>query len=96
MTKAELIASVTDHVKMTKSDVETVLDAFLEVVTEALKQRKEVRLVGFGTFFTRERKETMARNPQTGSPVLVKAAVVPAFKPGGPLKTAVNEAAQAK
>jgi DNA-binding protein HU-beta len=93
MTKSELVSSIAEKVKMTKSDVENVLDSFLSVVTETLEKREEVRLVGFGVFSTRDRKATTARNPKTREPIEVEASVVPAFRPGKSLKDAVNNKA---
>ncbi len=93
MTKAELVSSIAEKVKMTKNDVENVLDSFLAVVTETLEKREEVRLVGFGSFTTRDRKATTARNPKTREPIQVEASVVPVFKPGKSLKLAVNNKA---
>jgi DNA-binding protein HU-beta len=93
MTKSELVSSIAEKVKMTKSDVENVLDSFLSVVTETLEKREEVRLVGFGVFGTRDRKATTARNPKTREPIEVEASVAPFFKPGKSLKDAVNHKA---
>ena len=93
MTKSELVSSIAEKVKMTKSDVENVLDSFLSVVTETLEKREEVRLVGFGVFSTRDRKATIARNPKTREPIEVEASVVPVFKAGKSLKDAVNHKA---
>ena len=90
MTKTELVSVIAERVKMSKSDVENVLDAYLESITDALKKQMEVRLVGFGTFTTRHREASVARNPQTGQPVQVPASRVVVFRPGKGLKTAVN------
>ena len=58
----------------------------------ALDQAREevVALVGFGTFTVRERAARTGRNPQTGAEIQIKAAKVPAFKPGKALKDALN------
>ncbi len=45
---------------------------------------------GFGTFERRHREARMGRNPQTGQPVPIAAANVPAFKAGKALKDAVR------
>lgn len=91
MTKAELVSAVAEKVKMTKNDVESTLDALLLTIGETLKDRQEIRLVGFGIFGTRDRKATVARNPKTGEPVQVPASVVPVFKSGKSLKEIVNK-----
>lgn len=94
MIKSELIAAIADKVKMTKSDTENVLDAFMEVVKDALVRQEDVRLVGFGVFQVRHRKAKMGRNPKTRAPIEVAASVVPVFRPGQPLKEAVNVVAK--
>lgn len=91
MTKAELVSSIADQVRMTKSDVENVLECLLSVIAEVLEKGEEVRLVGFGSFATRHRKATTARNPKTREPIQVEASVVPVFRPGKSLKLAVNK-----
>jgi DNA-binding protein HU-beta len=90
MTKARLVSLIAEKTKMTKSDTESFLNALLASVTEILQNGEEIRLVGFGTFGIRHRKATTARNPQTGKPIEVKASVVPTFRPGKPLKEALN------
>jgi DNA-binding protein HU-beta len=90
MTKARLVTLIAEKTKMTKSDTETFLNAMLASITEILQNGEEIRLVGFGTFGTRQRKATTARNPQTGTPIEVKASIVPTFRAGKPLKDALN------
>ena len=90
MNKAELVAEIAKESGMSKSDSSKVLDATLEAISKALKDRQEVRLVGFGTFTTRERKETMGRNPRTGEGIVIPAAILPVFRPGKLLKEEVS------
>lgn len=90
MTKMELVSTVSEASGLSKSDVDKVLECFLKTLAETMKARQEVRLVGFGVFYAREKKEGTARNPKTGETVMVPACLVPAFKPGKLLKEAVN------
>ncbi|HHJ39958.1 MAG: DNA-binding protein HU [Methylothermaceae bacteria B42] len=89
MNKAELIDAIADKANLTKADAARALDAFIDSVTEALKKGDNVTLIGFGTFTVKERKERQGRNPRTGEPMTIKAAKIPAFKPGKSLKDAV-------
>jgi len=75
---------------ITNASAGRALDAALEAITNALKQSEPVSLVGFGTFTVRERAARTGRNPQTGAAIEIKAAKVPAFKPGKGLKDALN------
>lgn len=90
MNKVELITQVANRTGATKKDVEAVLNAFTDVVTEALANGDKVQIVGFGTFETRQRAERVGRNPQTGEEIHIPATVVPAFKAGSKLKEAVK------
>lgn len=63
MNKAELIAAITDHADMTKADAGRALDAFIDIVTDSLKWREEISLVGFGTFSVKDRAARTGRNP---------------------------------
>lgn len=50
MNRTELIATMASNVNMTKIDTEKVLKAFIDTVTNELKNGGKVQLVGFGTF----------------------------------------------
>jgi len=86
MTKAELVRAVMEKAGLRKKDAEAFVNAFAEVVTEALKEGERVEIRGFGTFFMKKRSPRVARNPQTGKQIEVPAKLVPAFKPGKELK----------
>lgn len=90
MNKVELIAAMSAQNEMTKTDNEKALKAFIDVVTEEMKNGGKVQLVGFGTFETSKRAEREGRNPQTGEKMTIKASVAPKFKAGKALKDAVN------
>ena len=91
MNKAELIGAMSKETNLTKKDVESVLNSFVNVVSNTLEKKDKVQLVGFGTFETRERAARTGRNPQTGETIKIAAATVPAFKAGKALKEAVNK-----
>ena len=89
MTKAELIASVSEKAGMTKKDAEKAISAIIDSITEALAKGEKVQLVGFGTFEVRERAERTGINPQTQQKIKIAATKTPAFKAGTTLKEAV-------
>ncbi|MEZ5557429.1 MAG: HU family DNA-binding protein [Pseudomonadales bacterium] len=88
--KAELIDQIAEAADISKASAARALDATLDAITSSLKQADPVSLVGFGTFTVRERAARTGRNPQTGAPINIAAAKVPAFKPGKGLKDALN------
>lgn len=91
MNKPELIGAIAEKTGMKKKDVEAMLDAFIEVVKEALKKGDKVALIGFGTWATRERAKRNGVNPRTGKKISIPAKVVPYFKVGKELKDAVSK-----
>ena len=55
MNKTELVEAIASSTEMTKTDVDKVVTAFVDVVTEALVKGDKVSLKGFGNFEVRER-----------------------------------------
>ncbi|MEH6823278.1 MAG: HU family DNA-binding protein [Motiliproteus sp.] len=90
MNKSELIDAIAASADLSKASAGRALDAALDAVTGALKDNDSVALVGFGTFSVKQRAARTGRNPQTGNPIEIAAATVPAFKAGKALKDAVN------
>ena len=92
MNKSELVKAIADKTDVTKTKASEVLDAFMDTVTEALKNGDQIVLPGFGSFSTGNRSERTGRNPQTGQAIKIKASRVAKFKAGKSLKEAVQEA----
>jgi DNA-binding protein HU-beta len=90
MNKGELVAKIAADAGISKVAAEKALAAFTGAVTETLKGKNKVSLIGFGTFEVSERAARTARNPRTGEAINVAAATVPRFKAGKALKQAVN------
>jgi len=90
MNKAELIEAVASGAGLTKSDAASAVDATFDAITDALRQRDTVQLIGFGTFSTSDRAARTGRNPRTGETINIAATRVPKFKAGKALKDAVN------
>ena len=87
MNKTELVEAIASSTEMTKTDVDKVVTAFVDVVTEALVKGDKVSLKGFGNFEVRE----TGRNPRTGETMTIAASKAPAFKASSALKGAVNK-----
>ena len=90
MNKTELVKSIAAKTKMKLSDTEKLVNAFIETVSEELKGKGKVTLVGFGTFAVAHRKAKTGVNPKTGAKITIKAKDVPVFKPGKALKEMVK------
>ena len=90
MNKNDLISAVADSSGLSKSDAGKAVDGVFNSITNELQGRGEVRVVGFGTFSTAQRKATTGRNPRTGEAIQISASTQPKFKAGKGLKDAVN------
>ena len=90
MNRTELISAMSEKSELTKVDTEKALKAFIDTVTEELKNGEKVQLVGFGTFEVTERAERNGRNPKTGEAITIPASKSPKFKAGKALKDIVN------
>ena len=91
MNKADLVAAIAAKTGESKKSSEALVNAFTEVVADALKGGDKVQLVGFGSFEVRKRAARKGRNPQTKEEIKIAAATVPAFKAGKALKDKVNK-----
>ena len=89
MNKGDLIEAVAT-VTNTKKEAAAAVDCVLESITKELKKKKDVTLIGFGTFAVKKRKARTGRNPQTGEKLKIKAKNAPVFKAGKALKDAVK------
>ena len=90
MNKSELIAALAQKAELSKKDAEKALSAFVDVVTDALKNGDKVQLVGFGTFESKVRPARIARNPRTGEEIKIEATKTASFKVGKALKDSIK------
>ena len=91
MNKSDLIAAIAAKTGDTKKSAEASVNAFVEVVTNALKKGDKVQLVGFGSFEVRKRAARKGRNPQTKEEIKIPASKAPVFKAGRALKDLVSK-----
>jgi len=91
MTKAELVDTIATETGVSKSHTGIIVQELFQVVSQALTEGKHLEIRGFGTFKVRERRARRARNPRSGTEVMVPAKLVPVFKPSKELKALVIE-----
>lgn len=91
MNKSDLVAAMAAKTGDTKKSAEETLNAFVDVVTDALVKGEKVQLVGFGSFEVRKRAARKGRNPQTKEEIKIPASKAPVFKAGKALKDLVNK-----
>jgi nucleoid DNA-binding protein len=95
MTKADLVEEVSTQTGVSKQHTASIVDGVLDAVCRALSEGRHLEIRGFGTFKVRERRARRARNPRSGSEVMVPAKLVPVFKPSKELRAQVLEATEA-
>ena len=90
MNKTEMIAKIAEKTNTSRKPAAEMFDAFVETVTEALKEGDSVQIIGFGTFEVKERPARTGRNPATGETIEIAASKAPAFKVGKTFKSAIE------
>ncbi len=91
MNKTELINAVAEKAEISKKDAEKAVTAALDTIVEQVAEGNDIRIVGFGTFERRERKERTGCDPRTNEKITIPASKVPAFKAGKAFKDAVDK-----
>jgi integration host factor subunit beta len=92
MTRSELIAGLAeDNPHLTIADVERIVAALFNEMTDALSRGERVELRGFGAFTVKRRNARAGRNPRTGKTVEVAQKSVPFFKAGKELRERINK-----
>jgi integration host factor subunit beta len=91
MIRSELVQKLcSDFPDLSQREVENVVSALFDSITDQLAQGGRVELRGFGAFSTRQRDARTGRNPRTGEAVDVDAKRVPYFKPGKEMRERLN------
>ena len=91
MNKAELVAAIAAKTGDTKKGAEASVNAFVDVITDALAKGDKVLLVGFGSIEVRKRAARKGWNPRTKEEIKIPASKAPVFKAGKALKDLVNK-----
>jgi integration host factor subunit beta len=92
MIKSELVQRIaTANPHLYQRDVELIVNAILDEITEALARGDRVELRGFGAFSVKQRPARVGRNPRTGDKVPVDEKVVPFFKTGKEMRERLND-----
>lgn len=94
MIKSELVGRVAAaNPHLYQRDVENVVNAILDAISEALARGDRVELRGFGAFSVKSRPAREGRNPRTGEKVSVSEKYVPFFKSGKEMRARLNREA---
>jgi DNA-binding protein HU-beta len=91
MNKSEFVTALAEKANLRKSDVDDVVKAFVDVVTDELSSGEgEVTIPGFVSFKRVDRSAREGRNPATGEKIKVPATKAVKVSAGSKLKAAVK------
>jgi DNA-binding protein HU-beta len=81
MTKAEIIAEISNKTGIEKVDVQEAVEAFFKVVKNSMVKGENVYVRGFGSFIVKKRAKKTARNISKNTAIIIPEHFVPSFKP---------------
>ncbi|MCW8925228.1 MAG: integration host factor subunit alpha [Xanthomonadales bacterium] len=90
LTKADIADRLFNEVGLNKREAKEFVDAYFEIIRQALESGKNVKLSGFGNFQLREKNQRPGRNPKTGEEIPISARRVVTFRPGQKLRARVE------
>ena len=90
MNKLELIDALRNECKLSKKEAAAVVDLFFESMSEVLAGGDRVEIRGLCSFYVKEYKPYLGRNPKTGESVHIAPKKLPFFKCGKELKNRVD------
>lgn len=90
MTKSDFIDKLASKTGLSKKDAGAAVDAFIDVISDALSSGEDVQFTGFGKFYVQARDAREGINPQTKAKIQIAATNVPKFSAGSALKSAVR------
>ena len=96
MIKSELVQVIAaENPHLFVKDVEKIVGAIFDHISEALSDGDRVELRGFGAFSVKHREARTGRNPRTGEPVEIDEKWTPFFKAGKEMRERLNQETQA-
>ena len=86
MNKLKLISALKNEADISKSDAAKVVQIFFENMAEAMTRGERVEIRGLCSFYVKDYKSYVGRNPKTGEKVTIQPKKLPFFKSGKELK----------
>ena len=81
MTKADIVSEIAKKTGVEKTQIQTIVEAFMDEVKGSLEKEENVYLRGFGSFILKKRAQKTARNISKNTTIIVPEHNIPAFKP---------------
>jgi len=96
VTKADVIAQISEKTGVDKGDVQQTLESFFTVVKDSLSDGENLYVRGFGSFINKKRARKVARNISKGTSMIIDEHFVPSFKPAKVFVEQVKESDKLK
>jgi DNA-binding protein HU-beta len=81
VTKADVIAEISDKTGIDKAEVTNTLETFFSVVKDSLAEGENIYVRGFGSFINKKRAKKVARNISKNTAMVIDEHFIPSFKP---------------
>ncbi len=81
VTKADVIAQISDQTGIDKADVSATVEAFFSVIKNSMADGNNVYVRGFGSFVNKKRARKVARNISKNTAIIIDEHFIPSFKP---------------
>ncbi len=90
LTKAHLAKLLFEHIGLNKRESKDMVDAFYDLISDALVEGADVKISSFGNFQIRIKAPRPGRNPRTGEAIPIKARRVVTFHASHKLKDQIQ------
>ena len=90
MNKTEFINAVAEKSGLSKVDYKKAVEAFIQTISNEMKEGGKISLLGFGSFSTTEKAARKGVNPKTKEVIDIPARKVVKFKAGAELTDKIN------
>ena len=90
MNKSEFISAVAEKSGLSKVDAKKAVEAFVDTVSNELKEGGKVALLGFGSFSVSEKAARKGVNPKTKETIEIAARKAVKYKAGAELNELIK------
>jgi len=90
MNKLDFVKALGMKAELTKSEARKVVDLFFDEMSNSLANGDRVEIRGLCSFYVKQYKAYIGRNPKSGENVKIKPKKLPFFKCGQELKERVD------
>jgi integration host factor, alpha subunit len=96
LTRAQLSEAVYKEVGLSRNESADLVESVLKEISDTLVKGQSVKISSFGSFYVRDKRERIGRNPKTGVEVPITPRRVLVFRPSDSLRNKVNNNASSK